>query len=335
MPAFSWSSLTSLLHSACDPDLLANTRAHRLPSFDTAQAEVWVKREDESGFGVSGTKRRKYASLLPALQAAGVEAVALIGGPRSNHVVSLVQLLRERGLQPYLFLKEDHAPARGGNRFLIDLLTGPEEIQWVPSADWSQVVARAEAFMAGLDRPGAVIPEGGHHPGSVAGAATLAVDLHRHEADAPPFDHIFIDAGTGLSASGLRGGLRLAGHAAQLHVVLMAGDAASFWAQDEQVRTWSGQVLPQPFPPPARLHLHHPPTARAFGSVNATVLAETRRLARESGLLTDPVYTTKLFLAARRLIVEQALSGRILLIHSGGGTGLMGFASRLSGSLSP
>lgn len=330
MPVLPWPTLEAVLRRACVADLLTPTRVHRLPAYDTAGAEVWVKREDESGFGISGPKRRKYASLLPALQAAGKEEIALIGGAHSNHVVSLLQLLREAGLRPHLFLKAAHSSTRGGNRLLLELLARPDELHWVSAAHWPQVMDLAAAHLQAYGARAGVIPEGGHHPGAVQGAATLGPDLHRHEVAGGPFDHIFIDAGTGLSASALRGALRLAGHPAALHVVLVAGDPAYFLAQDAQVQTWLGTQLGQVIPAPRALHLHRPASARAFGSVNATVLAELRRLAQDSGLLTDPVYTAKLFLTARHVIQTRHLRGRILLIHSGGGTGLMGFTDRLT-----
>lgn len=329
MPEMSWSALDAHLIPHCDGSLLSATRVHRLAAFDTAQAEVWVKREDESGFGISGTKRRKYASLLPALRAGGYTDVALLGGARSNHVVSLLQLLREAGLRPHLFLKASHSPDRGGNRLLLDLLAAPEDIHWVPAAQWPQAGAQAARFLASLDRPGCLIPEGGHHPFSLAGAMTLAPAIGADEGQTGPFDHIFIDAGTGLSASALRAGLHLMGHRGTLHVVLIAGHPDSFAAQDAQVSAWAGDLFPAPFPPPERLQVHEPLTARAFGSVNATILAGTRRLARDCGILTDPIYTTKLFLTAEAVIRDQGLRGRVLIIHSGGGTGLLGFGDRL------
>ena len=63
--------------------------------------------------------------------------------------------------------------------------------------------------------------------------------------------------------------------------------------------------------------------------MNTTVLTETKRIATEEGILTDPVYTTKLFMTAREVISSEKLKGKALIVHSGGGTGLMGFGERL------
>ena len=67
----------------------------------------FVKRDDELGFGISGSKIRKYRSLIPWLIQKGIEEVVIIGSSCSNHVLGLSQLLIENKLKPTLFLKGD------------------------------------------------------------------------------------------------------------------------------------------------------------------------------------------------------------------------------------
>ena len=69
-----------------------------------------------------------------------------------------------------------------------------------------------------------------------------------------------------------------------------------------------------------------PPTARSFGAVNRTVLAEVARVAREEGLLIDPIYTAKLFLTARAYMDK----GPTLLFCGGGAFELSGFQGQLA-----
>ena len=44
------------------------TRVHPLHSFKRLNSNVFVKRDDETGFGIGGSKFRKYASLIPFLK---------------------------------------------------------------------------------------------------------------------------------------------------------------------------------------------------------------------------------------------------------------------------
>ncbi|MEM6805186.1 MAG: 1-aminocyclopropane-1-carboxylate deaminase, partial [Bacteroidota bacterium] len=72
-------------------DLLAESRLQKLRHLSTADTQLFVKREDESGFLVSGTKRRKYASLIPYLRKHAIRRVGLIGGEHSNHLPAILQ----------------------------------------------------------------------------------------------------------------------------------------------------------------------------------------------------------------------------------------------------
>jgi 1-aminocyclopropane-1-carboxylate deaminase len=318
--AFGMSLLSPL--SYCQTDLLTPTRVHRLSRFAQAPAEVWVKREDESGFGLSGCKKRKYASLLPYLKQQG-RAVALIGGSHSNHIVGLTQLLREAGWPLRLYLKETHAPRLSGNGLLRHLLTCEAEIRWVSATAWPEVEALAQTECADH----VIVPEGGTHPAALPGACTLWLDLLRNEVEhGIQFDHLFIDSGTALIAGALLGMKQRERPQTTLHVVLTAGDEAFFFQQYARFQQWSEVWLGEAFPAPEHLHLHPPATARAFGSVNATIRREVKHLASTHGLLCDPVYTAKLFYTARQVIEAKALTGRALIVHSGGGTGLMGFS---------
>ncbi|MCB0836021.1 MAG: hypothetical protein KDD99_05100, partial [Bacteroidetes bacterium] len=120
--------------SICDQDLLFQSRIHLLPTFAHSDCQVFVKREDESGFGISGCKKRKYASLIPFLKKEKYERVSLIGGRNSNHIAGFSQLLRENRIPFHLFLRQTSEALKGkleGNSLLTNLLTQPDQITWV------------------------------------------------------------------------------------------------------------------------------------------------------------------------------------------------------------
>jgi 1-aminocyclopropane-1-carboxylate deaminase/D-cysteine desulfhydrase-like pyridoxal-dependent ACC family enzyme len=151
------------------------------------------------------------------------------------------------------------------------------------------------------------------------------LDILRNEQEKKiSFDHICIDAGTGLMAAALTLCNHWLSRSSQIHVIQMAGKEGEFAAMLRQASEWALQLgfdaSPAPLP-----ELYRPGTARSFGSVNARVREEVRFLARNCGLLAEPVYVAKLFLSFREDARLQALEGNVLLIHSGGGTGLMGW----------
>jgi 1-aminocyclopropane-1-carboxylate deaminase len=313
-------------YQACDAQLLYHSRVHRLPGLDRRGTRFWVKREDESGFGISGSKKRKYASLIPWLLQNQIQLVGLIGGPRSNHVVGLLQLLRENRIVPHLFLRENHAPARGGNAFLRQLLAREGEITWISKADWPRVADIAREILQTQNLTHYLVPEGGYCEPALAGAATLLADIERNEQEkGVAFDHIFIDSGTGFTAATLlvlHHGRKRPG---KVHVVLTAGNKNYFSDVVEQVYSWLESFLRAQLPKPEAVLCYAPSTAKAFGSVNQTIRRAVERYAREEGILCDPIYTAKLFLTAEEVAEKESLQGNILLVHGGGGTGLLGF----------
>ena len=109
----------------------------------------------------------------------------------------------------------------------------------------------------------------------------------------------------------------------------MADDEKYFSQRLDLFSQWFQDLFNQSIPPNPLYSHYFPITGKSFGNVNATVLKETRRIALEEGIITDPVYTTKLFMTARDVISQQSLKGKVLIIHSGGGTGLMGFGERI------
>ena len=312
-----------------DADYLSPSRVHPLASFSNDSSQVYVKREDETGFGVSGCKKRKYASLIPFLLKAAYKQVVLIGGAHSNHISAVLQLLNEHRMSAHLFLKQAHQQQLSGNALLRYLLADPKQIHWLTSDEWKRVVPLAEDFAQQQSLPTFVIPEGGSCEAAFPGACSLMLDTVRNEETLGfEFDHIFIDSGTALIAAALVGMNSLLQRNTHIHVILTAGDEAYFHHQLTRHRQWFYNLFQQDLSVFSPFSLYPPSTARSFGSVNRTVLNECLRLAREEGVLVDPIYTAKLFYSARQQIYQQKLSGNILIIHSGGGTGLMGFGER-------
>ena len=318
-------SFWAKVHTLCQDDLLYSSRIHRLRSFSTPQTPVFIKREDESSFGISGYKKRKFASLIPYLKQHQFDEVWLIGGAHSNHIVAAAQLFKEQGIPFRLALKKPNTSSNRGNLFLLALLTHPGDILWLEGSEWAQAESIVQQQIEG--KKGLCIPEGGVMPEVIPGLCTLWEDILIFQRSTHlPYQHIIMDAGTGISAAVIQVLLGLFETPPQLHVILMAGSKADYLDRYEQVLSWFTQLF-RPFSPtPVTAHLYHPNTARSFGSVNAAVKDMCQYMAREEGVLCDPIYSGKLFLQVKHLLQTDQVKGTTLLIHSGGGTGLMGFA---------
>ncbi|MBA2652645.1 MAG: 1-aminocyclopropane-1-carboxylate deaminase [Tatlockia sp.] len=294
-----------------------SSRIHKLNHFPNQGVRCYAKRDDELGCGISGSKLRKYASLVPYLLNKGIRHLIIIGGPQSNNLLAALQMAREFQFDLTAFLIKPRTEKIQGNFKLSRLFLSDQEIIWVNREDWPSVEELAKEYLSGLEVPGFIVNEGASVSEAMTGAQSIATDIVDNEtAFGLKFQHIFVDAGTGFSAAALIKGLTHLNHPALIHVLLLADDSLTFKCK---LMNWIGQV-------PTTVHCFYPPTAKSFGSVNQIVQKEIKRLAREEGILADPIYSAKLFYSARKRIESEQLSGNVLIIHSGGTLTMAGFA---------
>ena len=303
-----------------------HSRIHRLRWF--GRSDIWVKRDDELSFGVSGTKLRKHASIIPSLKEKGIEEVVVIGGANSNNVLSAAQTLTENNIKIAPFLLGPPSQKLGNSK-LFSLFVDNSEIRWISRAQWADCENLVNRYVEKRKAQGIkifVLPEGAHHPLALPGSLSILVDILRNERESGVrFDHVFIDAGTGMVAQSLLAGAAAIGRNTVFHIVVLADSFEDFKSGLSQVIQYTEEFLHVSICSLPEYHMYYPTTARSFGSTNSTIFSEIKRIAREDGILTDPVYSSKLFLTARQTILDHTLDGNVLLIHSGGGLALSGF----------
>lgn len=308
-----------------------HSRIHPLKTYVFPSVECYVKRDDELGFGASGSKIRKYRTLIPFLIASNIEEVVLIGSAYSNHALSFAQLLIENQIKPTLFLRGDpHRPLQG-NALLTNLLVPRSSIRWFAKDEWKTVDHQAQVYAAACPHLTFVLAEGGFAEAAFPGALTLPLDILLNEEQAGmEFDHICIDAGTGFIASALILGLEWMGHRGTVHVLLLAEDIPAFHERLDQCREMFSRFVQQEIAFPQNFELHLPKLTGGFGRMTSNVFEEIAFLAKGEGFLTDPVYTGKLFLEIRSMLNQGNVRGKVLIHHSGGALSLLGFEKQLN-----
>lgn len=327
-----------LLGRPLDPEMGWQSHCHPLDGYlpVSREAPIYVKREDELAVNVSGTKLRKYLSLLPDLELNGTRHVILTGSAHSNNVLDLARLLKQRGYQITALLKAPGNPVPKGNFLLLNMLLEPASIHLISASEWPQVEMIARDRVKALKRqgiPACSLPEGGYSPAVLPGILTLAGDLqHNMEQLDIRFRDIWTDSGSGVSAIGLLLGLRLARLIdCTVHITLIAGDEAAFHQRYRQLERWLQQLTSAPLPiERPRLHLLKPATATAYGSVNRTILDQVWHIARETGLLMDPVYSVKHFYTVQQEVKRQPPRTPQLVLYNGATLGLSGFQEALA-----
>ncbi len=311
-------------------DYPIHSRVHPLHSFYFPFTNCYVKRDDELGFGLSGSKVRKYRTLLPFLLNQGIQEVIVIGSAYSNHVLSLLQLLIENGIRPTLFLRGNPAHPPQGNLLLSSLFIPPSNIHWFSKTNWHKVELEAHAYAQQQLHPTFVLPEGGFTSAALPGAFTLPLDLLENEQTLGfAFDHLFIEAGTGFTASALILGFHWLKRSTLIHVILLAEDSAAFLERLRECHEMFSQLMQTSCSFPQNFILHLPQLTGKFGQIKPILFENIVNLAQTEGFLTDPIYTAKLFIESRHVLGNGEAKGNVLIHHSGGALTLMGFQEQL------
>lgn len=315
-----------------DPAFLRQTRIHPSKFSRNSRIPVWIKREDETAYGIPGSKLRKYASLLPLLRHRNIKTAVLAGGAYSNHLAAFPQLLIEHGITPLLVIRGEPTLKTNGNSLLIRLINPPENIHWVERSNWMNAETIALDKMATLhpgQLPACYIPEGAFMPEALRGAKTLGQDIRRNESESGFFfQHIFMDSGTGLSAISALLDDFPKHPERKWHILLAAGTPTEFHHRLDTAISWNEQLSGNSIRPDNFI-LYERKSGERFGKINSGILDTVIHIARTEGILTDPVYGAPLWNLMQSLLGEETLTGPALWIHSGGSS-LWGSTETLS-----
>jgi D-cysteine desulfhydrase len=303
--------------------------------------DLWVKRDDATGGPEAGNKIRKLEFLLADALAAGAGTVITCGGLQSNHARATAVCAAALGMRAVLYLRTttpEKEPPLEGN-VLLDRMVGAQLRMITPETyqDRDRVMAEAAAGLGDAGRKAYVIPEGGSNGrgalGYVVAMAELREQLDRGLAGGGAFDLIVHACGSGGTAAGVALG---AGHyrvAREVRAMAVCYDAPTFERAIARITAEARALAPE-LDEGATLVVDD----RAKGPAYAVSTPEQRavivRVARESGLLLDPVYTGKAFAGLVAMAEQGELRGaRVLFLHTGGLPGLLAQGAAFAGEV--
>jgi D-cysteine desulfhydrase len=296
--------------------------------------ELHVKRDDLTGLLESGNKVRKLEFLVGEALQQGADTLITCGTPDSNGCRAVAAVAARLGLRAMLAIRGERPAAADGNLLLGRLLgadtryypgLGPERTDVV-------MAALAAEVREGGGRP-YIIPESGAGELGALGYIECAVELSEQiHHGAPRFDTIVITAGSGGSHAGLLMGKQLAGLPGEIVSVPVTGPAER--VREAIVRTVGAAIQRFGFAIEVPKAIHLLDGYQGAGPAEATdeELGVIVQLAREEGLLLDPVYTARGFRGLVETLARdpKALGQRVCFIHTGGLFSLFPFRDRLS-----
>ncbi len=301
---------------------LLSEPAPRIDVVECDGVEVTCVRDDLLHPWAGGNKLRKLDAILPAVLSRGRDVVTC-GGAQSAHTAALAGSCAERGARCHVLSRGEPHEVRVGYALMTEVFAAT--VRHVSRDDYARRVELMEEWAADLSAE--VVPEGGAMLESSYGMVRLVEGLVEALGRAPRT--LVVDSGTGATATGLAlacAWLELPWSVEGVMLLdAMRGGFAETSARLHDAWVARHGVLPQEF----ALDWVPRPTKRRFGSANRGDVQECVRIARETGVVFDPIYT----LEAWRYVVSMPPERRrdAVLIHTGGALHLAGVAQRWPG----
>ena len=303
--------------------------------------ELWCKRDDLTGLELTGNKVRKLEFLLADARAQGADTVITCGGAQSNHCRATAIAALRLDMRAVLLLRtQDPAqpPETTGN-ILLDHLAGAE-LMWIDHAAYADrtraLAAAAERVQAAGGRP-YVIPEGGSNALGAWGYVAACQELRPQLAALPIKPTTIVHAsGSGGTTAGLLLGSRLYdldSLSVRVATVNVSNDGAYFTRAIHHICSeFDDRYGTQCSISADDIDVIDGYVGRGYALSRPEELTVLRDVARNEGILLDPVYTGKAFYALTQELMRdpRRFGERIVFLHTGGLFGLFAHAHALA-----
>lgn len=292
--------------------------------------EVWLKRDDVGSIGLVGNKVRKLEFSLGDALDRGAKAVVTLGAPQSNHARSTAAAAARLGLGAVLVMRGHDPGGPPTGNLLLDELFGAE-VRYAGTDDWTELEATV-ASMASR-RGGYAMPAGGSSPVGALGFVAAYRELLDQLDDAGLEPRRVYHASTsGGTHAGLALGHVLAQRGPEPYgfdvgkltddprgsVLRLANDAGALLGADVALTE-------------SDIRLDSAQLGAGYGAFTEAGVEAIQLVAREEGVVLDPVYSGK----AMAGLIADARAGRVdgpvVFWHTGGAPSLFaaGWGERL------
>jgi len=296
--------------------------------------ELYLKRDDLTGMLESGNKVRKLEFLVADALDQSADTLITVGTLQSNCCRAVAAVAARLGLSAVVAVKGPRPDVYDGNLLLNRMLGA--EVHYLSDEEFASYPVALEAIGEDVRRRGGrpyIIPESGSNETGALGYLECAVELAGQiEHGAPRFDTVAIAAFSGGSQAGLLMGKQLVGLPSEIVGVPIAWPA-------EAVRAYAMETIGKAvrrygfaLEVPKAIYLLDGYQGTGRAAVDDGELSLLIRMAREEGVMLDPVYTAKAFGGLLDTLQRdpKALGQRVCFIHTGGIFSLFPFREPLT-----
>ena len=298
------------------------TPLHPLPrlSAHLGGPQLWIKRDDLTGFALGGNKVRKLEFYLGAARADGADVLLTTGGHQSNHARITAAAAARAGLDCVLVLSGGTPASYTGN-LALDRLFGAE-VRFVATREERAptLQALAEELRRAGRRP-LVIPLGASTPLGAFGYVEAVREAARQFHALGVMPRVIVHgSSSGGTQAGLVLGCRVAGLATRVLGVSADETRADLTRLVAGILGPLAELLEVPVPPPEAIEVLDDYVGPGYGIPTAASDEATRLFARLEGIALDATYGAKAAAGLVDLVRQHAVrrDDVVCFWHTGG-----------------
>jgi D-cysteine desulfhydrase len=301
-------------------------RLKNFPEFPKGY-EIFIKRDDLTGFFLSGNKIRKLEFIFPDVLKKNADTLITCGGFQSNHARATAILGSQLGLKSVLVLFGEDSPVVDGNLFLNKLVGAG--IKYIPQNRYEELKAIMIEVSSQLKKEGRrpyIIPEGASNELGVWGYIKASLEMKKQlEKMKVKIDKIVTAVGSGGTYAGLFLGSKIFDWEVQIYGINVKDTAQIFIDRIYELMMLTKEKFKLNVDlEKEEIQIIDGYVGEGYAKSKKEELDLIRSMAENTGIILDPVYTGKaMYGLLDQLRKEKFPKGeRILFLHTGGGFGL-------------
>jgi len=278
-----------------------------------------LKRDDLTGCELSGNKVRKLEYLMADAKRQKADIIFTSGGDQSNHARATVIAAKKIGLKTKLFLWGDKHLKPNGNLFL-DKMYGAD-IQYLSEKDYhnvNDVMFEQRLTLLKKKKNAYVFPGGGSTTLGIWGYINFINELKK-QIDLTKIDSLVAACGSGGTAAGMLVGtamLKLNVQIVAVHVLMTKKEMEKHILQlaegcvlDYKLNCKINQK---------NLIVMDGYSKEGYKKISQSKVKLIKKFAEETGILFDPAYTGKAFIAYYEKYLKTGKGKKNIFVHTGG-----------------
>ena len=299
--------------------------------------DLWIKRDDLTGFGFGGNKVRSLEYLAADAMKKNSNILITGGSHGSNHVRTTMAVAAHLGLKGLAVLSGTRPSTKNGNLLLDQLLgaklifTGDENRSNIDNFIEDEVKR-----LQSLDERPYLIRRGGVSSLGCIGYVSAAMEIcsQLQNLNLKP-DILLCATGCGVTQAGLLVGFKLMGLNCQIYGITVSRTRDECIAQIKQLIDETEETLGLNSKVTSNdIFVFDEYIGDGYTMPSSKGIEAIHLVAQTEGIFLDPIYTGKAMAGLTDLVKKGhiGLDQKVIFLHTGGSPSIFSFSSEISNS---